>query len=122
APQLRFAPETIDALERYTWPGNVRELRNVIERAAALCASDGGAIRVEHLPGPVREGPRNFTSMRPASATTEDVRHSLRELERQRIVEALQSSAGNQTAAAEMLGLPRRTLAYKMARLGIRAK
>src|SRR5207248_480547 len=51
-----------------------------------------------------------------------DVRDSLRECERARIVEALQKCNGNQTQAAEMLGLPRRTLAYKMQRLGLRAK
>jgi sigma-54-dependent transcriptional regulator len=50
------------------------------------------------------------------------MRDSLRDFERQRIVDALEKTGGNQTQAAETLGLPRRTLAYKMARLGIRAK
>jgi DNA-binding NtrC family response regulator len=126
APQLRFAPETLAALERHAWPGNVRELRNVVERAAALCASTGEPIGTSHLPQSVREGVKSYTSIAPPSAVpsarSDDVRDSLREFERAQIVDALQKCNGNQTQAAELLGLPRRTLAYKMQRLGIRAK
>ena len=43
-----FSEEALNALREYAWPGNVRELRNVIERAAILCASD--RVGVEHLP------------------------------------------------------------------------
>jgi DNA-binding NtrC family response regulator len=122
APQLRLAPEAAQALEAHAWPGNVRELRNVIERAAALCARTGEVIAPEHLPDSVRTAPRSALSIGPAALSDGAVRDEVRDLERQRIVEALQKTGGNQTQAAEMLGLPRRTLAYKMARLGIRAK
>jgi DNA-binding NtrC family response regulator len=116
APSLRLSPEAVAALESYGWPGNVRELRNVIERAAALCAASGSTILPSHLPDAVR-APEASTSGERAGL---DVRGSVRDFERQRIVEALQRTNGNQTQAAELLGLPRRTLAYKMARLGIR--
>jgi NtrC-family two-component system response regulator AlgB len=43
-----FTEEALNALSEYTWPGNVRELRNVIERAAILCAAD--RVGLEHLP------------------------------------------------------------------------
>jgi DNA-binding NtrC family response regulator len=142
-PQLRLTTEALAALERHSWPGNVRELRNVIERAAALCAGTGEPITVAHLPASVREGGRGGaaagTATRtsplsapmtlppgaltsPAASSPEDVRDSLRDFERARIVDALQRCNGNQTQAAELLGLPRRTLAYKMSRLGIAAK
>jgi DNA-binding NtrC family response regulator len=123
APQLRFGEGTLDLLERHAWPGNVRELRNVVERAAALCAGTGEPISPSHLPRSVTEGARSYTAMSaPSSVNNEDVRDSVRDFERQRIVEALTKTGGNQTQAADLLGLPRRTLAYKMARLGIKSK
>ena len=131
-PQLRFSSEALAALERHPWPGNVRELRNVIERAAAICGSTGEAIGVAHLPTALRGGapgssgpatlPPRAMPGEPPSGSPEDVRDSLRDFERARIVEALQKCSGNQTQAAELLGLPRRTLAYKMGRLGIPSK
>jgi DNA-binding NtrC family response regulator/pSer/pThr/pTyr-binding forkhead associated (FHA) protein len=128
APLLRFAPGALDVLERHPWPGNVRELRNVVERAAALCAGSGEPIGVAHLPKSVGDGARGLATLPalagPGSEAGDegDVRDSVRDYERRRIVEALQKCGGNQTQAAELLGLPRRTLAYKMQRLGIRAK
>jgi DNA-binding NtrC family response regulator len=110
---ISLAPETKDLLCAYDWPGNVRELRNVIERGAALAK---GAILPEHLPDYVRapRAPSDPTS--PAG-----VREDVKDFERQRIVDALAQTHGNQSQAAKLLGLPRRTLAYKMGRLGIKA-
>ena len=131
-PQLRLTGEALVALERHPWPGNVRELRNVIERAAALCASTGEPIGVAHLPASLRGGSRGVASAASlpppslsgpvSSPSPEDVRDSVRDFERARIVLALQQCNGNQTQAAELLGLPRRTLAYKMGRLGIASR
>jgi len=124
-PQMRFAPEALDAFERYAWPGNVRELRNVVERAAALAASTHEPIGLSALPPALRGETRGPASLRhgaSGAAPGEDVRDSVRDYERQRILEALAQTNGNQTQAAELLGLPRRTLAYKIARLGIKAK
>jgi DNA-binding NtrC family response regulator len=140
APEVRLTKEAIERLERHTWPGNVRELRNVIERAVALCAPSGEAIAPKHLPAALQFGAaplaggdggsgmgdppagRSPGGSLPAGGGGEDVRDSIRDYERARILAALDEAAGNQTKAAERLGLPRRTLAYKMARLGIRAK
>src|SRR5262249_35725969 len=129
APHVRLAPDVVEALTRYDWPGNVRELRNVVERGVALAATAGGTIALEHLPGPIRGGappsplsdPPRMTSRNPPPLS-DDVRASPRDFERQQIVAALAEFGGNQTKAAAKLGLPRRTLAYKIARLGIREK
>jgi two-component system response regulator AtoC len=96
-----ITPEALAALERHPWPGNIRELKNMIERAVVLCGDD--PIRPEHLfedgtdlPSEPREGD-----------------------ERSRILAALQQCAGNQTRAAELLGVSRKTLGFWMDRHGI---
>jgi DNA-binding NtrC family response regulator len=117
-----IADDALEALRRYPWPGNVRELRNVVERGAAL-AQGADALRAEHLPDCVRtQAPADGSSRAPSTipAPAGDVREAVNEYERERIVDALAKSGGNQSAAAKLLGLPRRTLAYKMVRLGIR--
>lgn len=139
-PQLRLSTEALEVLESYSWPGNVRELRNVLERAAAICGATGEPIGVAHLPLALRSAVSKTmvpaSAVAPVSASTfastpppssarvppEDVRDSVRDFERQRILDALAQCNGNQTQAAALLGLPRRTLAYKMSRLGISAK
>jgi transcriptional regulator with PAS, ATPase and Fis domain len=121
-----LSPEAAELLRRYPWPGNVRELRNVVERGAAL-ARTSDALLPEHLPDHVR-APATTSATQPmprvvaeaAQLPGGDVRGALNEYERQRILDALDQAGGNQSRAAKLLGLPRRTLAYKMARLGIR--
>ncbi|MFO0677294.1 MAG: sigma 54-interacting transcriptional regulator [Polyangiaceae bacterium] len=115
---LVVSPEAMALLASYAWPGNVRELRNVVERAAALATSRSDSmLRPEDLPGSVRE--RDTSSSRD-DAPAVGSRDAVRNYERDRIVDALAKAEWNQTHAAEALGLPRRTLAYKMSRLGIR--
>ena len=117
AQRLRLPPPEIDAevlvrLRRYQWPGNIRQLRNVMERAVVL--AEGGRITADLLPadtyvGPVPK-PSVSASPSPPAASTDDV-----DDERQRILEALDRCAGNQTRAAELLGISRRTLVSRMA-------
>ncbi len=111
-------PEVMALLKRYPWPGNIRELRNVMERAVILCA--GGVIGVEHLP-PERfraaatapaAAPRD--SAEPAATLTDD-----EALERQRIVATLADCGGNQTKAAKLLGMSRRTLVSRLGQYGL---
>ena len=119
---LRVSAEAFDLLRRYDWPGNVRELRNVIERAAVLCG--GETILPEYLPpglskppargavSPVAsEAPRHATG---PSARSDNLQGEIKSLERQRIIEALERSAGNQSKAADLLGISRRTLVSRM--------
>jgi DNA-binding NtrC family response regulator len=110
AARSRRVPPTLDpAVERallaHPWPGNVRELRNVVERAVVL--APGATIGLEHLQ---LEAPTEGRAA-PASADAAD--------ERQRILDALDRCAGNQTKAAKLLGYSLRTLVSRLDQYGI---
>jgi DNA-binding NtrC family response regulator len=107
APQL--SGEAIEHLRSYVWPGNVRELRNVMERAFVLC--NGPVILPEHLP---LEKMSRSRAAAPAHTAAPAPGRSLKEIERDAIVDALARCRGNQTRAAELLGMPRRTFCKRM--------
>jgi DNA-binding NtrC family response regulator len=131
SPAPDLAPEVLALLRAYSWPGNIRELRNVMERAALLCP--GPAITAEHLPmekmrttvASVEEPippPPALLRAAPRSAGPEPpggVRAELDALERRRILDALAACAGNQTKAARMLGMSRRTLLHRLDSYGV---
>ncbi len=106
-------------LSAYEWPGNIRELRNVIERAVLLCGDE--LITPEHLP--VEKMKTSFVreAAPPSPARVADEAVVDGDDERQRVIDALQQCAGNQTHAARLLGISRGTLlarldAYKLPR------
>ena len=107
-------------LEAHAWPGNVRELRNVIDRAVALAG--GHVIGVAHLffdePAVSVRSP-SVTGATAASSGDGDLRESLDAEEKRRILEALASCEGNQTRAAEQLGMPRRTFVARLQQYGL---
>jgi DNA-binding NtrC family response regulator len=117
---ITLAPETLALLRAYDWPGNVRELRNVVERGVAI-AGAATALLPEHLPAFVRTPASGPSSAPPGAPNGDgvDVRGALKSYERQRILDALDQTSGNRTEAAKVLGLPRRTLSYKMQKLGL---
>jgi two-component system response regulator AtoC len=116
-----FTPEALVALRRYSWPGNVRELRNVVERAVLL--SQDGVVRPEHLPvdrlrttvypkPPAAPGPPDARA-KPGLDETTDTR------ERQRLLNALAECGGNQSRAAKLMGMSRRTLVTRLQAFGL---
>ncbi|MHA6491914.1 sigma-54-dependent Fis family transcriptional regulator [Pseudomonas borbori] len=104
----RWADSTLDHLAGYSFPGNVRELKGVVERAVLLC--EGGELLPEHF------------TLRQDTSTDDNgmnLRQRMERVERSLLLDCLRKNRGNQTSAACELGLPRRTLLYRMQRLNI---
>jgi DNA-binding NtrC family response regulator len=104
-----LSPAATSLVEQYQWPGNVRELRNAIERAMLL--TDGERLE-----------PSDFTLTRTVSPTefrlpAEGV--NLDEVERQLLVQALERAGGNQTHAAQLLGINRDQVRYRIEKFGL---
>ncbi len=113
-----FAPEAMERLYNYDWPGNVRELRNVIERAVLL--GDGDTIQAEEIVlgrapfrGAAQVGqPRRLAALPPEGCSLDNV-------EKELIEQALERTSGNRTRAAELLGITRDQVRYKIAKYGL---
>jgi two-component system nitrogen regulation response regulator NtrX len=120
----RLAPEAAARLQQYPWPGNVRELRNVIERAVVISVGDrvGVADLPDALRRPVASSRRGDSEPSIDEASDSDFRDRVRAYETQLILDALERSQGNQTAAAKLLRMPLRTLVHKMKAYGIRKR
>ncbi|MBZ0252561.1 MAG: sigma 54-interacting transcriptional regulator, partial [Candidatus Methylomirabilis sp.] len=112
-----LAPETADALRRYRWPGNVRELRRALESAAILCR--GEEIRPEHLPDFVRAagdaaGGGGLFDLHLERRERIEFNDAVHAFEQALVAWALRRAGGQQTLAADLLGLPRTTLQSKL--------
>jgi transcriptional regulator with PAS, ATPase and Fis domain len=113
-----LTPEASEVFRKYKWPGNVRELRNVIERALIL--EDSDHITTEYLPAGLLETPkleRATTGDAPARFVLPNEGISLDEAELSFVRQAIQRSGGNQTRAAELLGISRDQLRYRLKKL-----
>ncbi|HRI65508.1 MAG TPA: sigma 54-interacting transcriptional regulator [Polyangium sp.] len=120
--------DAIRLLEEYAWPGNVRELRNAMQRVAVLCAED--LVLPEHLPPRISGHVPTIPPARgsspdnrlPAAPKPPNVTQPIADLplsaeqmqERERIITTLDECAGNQTRAAERLGMSRRTFVTRL--------
>ncbi|WP_024645401.1 sigma-54 interaction domain-containing protein [Pseudomonas syringae] len=105
---LRWSDAALDHLSSYAFPGNVRELKGLVERAVLLC--EGSELLAEHF------------SLRPAvvpEGSSSNLRERLEQVERSLLLDCLRKNDGNQTLSARELGLPRRTLLYRLGRLNI---
>jgi two-component system response regulator PilR (NtrC family) len=110
----RLSAAALEGLCEYDFPGNVRELENVLERALAL--TTGGEIRAEDLQlVPTRVAPADAG----AEPTGLPLQERLDTVERKAILNALEQTRYNRTAAAKLLGITFRALRYRMERLGI---
>jgi DNA-binding NtrC family response regulator len=108
-----LSPEALKAVLAHDWPGNVRELENVIERAVTLSSSP--EISAEEFRAIFTLG---SAASRPPS-TSPAGEATMRGAEREAILRALREAEGNQTRAAEALGMGRNTLWRKMKKYGI---
>ncbi|GIW53593.1 MAG: acetoacetate metabolism regulatory protein AtoC [Gemmatimonadales bacterium] len=114
-PARRISREALAMLERYPWPGNVRELKNVIERAVIL--EEGPEILPAHLPDELKPGAR-VLDLEPGFRLPPGG-IDMEALEKDLIRQALQQARGNKTRAAELLGLTRDTLRYRIEKYGL---
>ena len=117
-----FEREAENRLLGYAWPGNVRELRNVIERALVLERGPRVTMRalvLDWLGEP--EGVSPATASPPAGAAGMPAGIvPLEELEREMVVRAMAAVGDNQTRAAELLGVTRDQLRYRLKKFGLR--
>jgi DNA-binding NtrC family response regulator len=106
-PSIKILPATYDALVNYTWSGNIRELNHTMEKAVILC--DSNSILPEDLNLKERPGQKRGS----ASA------QSLRDFEKDAVLNVLELCRGNVSKAAKMLDISRTTLYAKMKEYGI---
>ena len=99
---VTIAPETMDILAGYHWPGNIRELRSVVTKT--LIFAEGDAIRPDDLPRHLALN--QHVPARPLK--------TLEEMEKNHIIAVLAETGGNQSKAAEILGINRKTLYKKI--------
>jgi two-component system response regulator PilR (NtrC family) len=111
-----LSKEAATALTRHSFPGNVRELENVLERALALC--NGSTIERDDLL--LESSAAAFTD---EEAYVPDGEIALPEylesVERKIMLDALQKTGNNKTAAAKLLGVSFRTFRYRLEKLGL---
>jgi DNA-binding NtrC family response regulator len=121
--RLALSPEAVEELRRYDWPGNVRELQNCIERAVIL--ADGDTIRPRHLNLSFREA--IASAAQPAQAEALDLsgtladatRRVVAEVERRKILLALDEAGGQKPRAADLLQVSYKTLLQKIKDYGL---
>ncbi|HTS65832.1 MAG TPA: sigma-54 dependent transcriptional regulator [Candidatus Acidoferrales bacterium] len=119
-PELRIPSSLMPCLENYRWPGNVRELENLIERIVLLSRSN--EVTANDLPEVIRNESAApalplETPKTPAPAAAGTL--GLEAAEREMIVDALRKSNWNQSRAARLLEISRKTLLYRMSKYAI---
>ena len=119
-PRPEIESSAMKALQQYDYPGNVRELENILERALALCS--GGRITEDDLQITPPEIASRGAGGEPAPTGSNGkwpLQDYLDRVEKEAILEALEKTRFNRTAAAKLLGITFRSIRYRMERLGI---
>ncbi len=106
--------EAMDLLVSYNWPGNIRELKSAFEYAFVSCHDD--MILPYHFPATI------YRWKKPAKISKKRDTFNLKEIEKQKLLEALEKVDGNQSKAADILGVSRVTVWNRMKRFGINSK
>lgn len=110
--QPELSDKAIAALKEYHFPGNIRELENILERAMTLC--EGRIIEMEDL-----QLPEHMESNARFADSERALDSYLVDIEKQSILQALEKTDWNKTAAARLLGISLRALRYRLEKLGL---
>jgi len=113
----KLSDDALSAIKNYSFPGNVRELENILERATALC--ENFVIKVEDLYLPKTRKNGNVDPIELAIGGGVSLEQSLDNLEKQAIIQALEKTSNNKTAAAKLLGMSFRSFRYRLKKLGL---
>ncbi len=118
---IELSNSALDALRYYNFPGNVRELENILERAATLC--ENNRIEVTDLKlhgdsgGSQEQSNLNRPERQPEQIDSLD--EHLEEIEKEILLDTLERSRWNKTAAAKKLGISFRSIRYRLQKLGL---
>ena len=110
--KISLSDDAMNALNQYNFPGNIRELENILQRAMTFCES--GVINIEDL-----QLPSNGEAVESGVAEDQSLDSYLDNVERQTILDALEKTRWNKTAAAKLLGISFRALRYRLEKLGM---
>ncbi|AMQ84812.1 MULTISPECIES: sigma-54 dependent transcriptional regulator [Pseudomonas] len=114
-PAARLHPHALEALKNYRFPGNVRELENVLERAHTLCENhtiEAEDLRLSEGNSAAEGGVADLTRI-------DNLEDYLESVERKLILQALEETRWNRTAAAQRLSLSFRSMRYRLKKLGL---
>ncbi|MEW8290361.1 MAG: helix-turn-helix domain-containing protein, partial [Candidatus Thiodiazotropha endolucinida] len=110
---IKLSSSALKKLKGYDFPGNIRELENILERAVTLLDESSFEVENLHLPAMKKSVQQcEANNIRPLSNKVEQV-------EREAIIEALEETRWNRTAAAKKLGMTLRSLRYRLEKFGI---
>jgi len=113
--KLEFSPAARKKLAAHDFPGNVRELENILERAVTLCEKS----RIEEDDIEIRIDQTAAMRLPALDASGTPLESQLEDIERDAIVQALEQTRYNKTAAAKLLGISFRALRYRIKKLGL---
>lgn len=118
-PPARLEPQALSKLSSYYFPGNVRELENILERAYTLC--EGSVITAVDLSINGKPSSSKTSSEKPNNLNLngQNLDEFLENIEKEILLNALDSCRWNKTAAAESLGISFRSFRYRLKKLGL---
>ncbi|MCI8209110.1 transcriptional regulator [Pseudomonas sp. S25] len=114
-PPARLDPQALEALKSYRFPGNVRELENILERAYTLCENNQINVADLRLVQPSAPSEQDSANL----ADIDNLEDYLESIERKLILQALEETRWNRTAAAQRLNLTFRSMRYRLKKLGL---
>lgn len=114
-PAAQLSPQALETLKGYRFPGNVRELENMLERAYTLCENE----RIEASDLRLSDAACSAEAGEPDLAQIDNLEDYLENVERKLILQALEETRWNRTAAAQRLNLSFRSMRYRLKKLGL---